>query len=304
VKIFLVAMRRSGTTTFFELMRQDARFRCYDEPFNGMLRDMPGGNQWGTQTEFISLFQENPAKFWSLFRPISGNSEITPELTPLQRQYLSYIIGSAEHVFIDFTRCNFKIEELKKIAPDAILIHLHRHPAAVASSHLLPSSWKQGRKLKLWRARHKFWKIQTKYDFWGFETVIGRHPLSSCGQAFSEFGLDSELIYTLPAVVRLLAFWKLNFDRVEADANTFFGPNFLSISLEHFCENPTSFMETLYQKLNLPSAPFDFSAIHKAPGYAFPDHPDWRKYFAVAGLDSAAVTLGSTIAHGAQDGHS
>lgn len=79
MKVFLLVLRRSGTTAFFEPMRQDKGFVCCDEPSNGMLRDLPGGNEWGTQDEFLQLLKRDPAKLWSLRRPISRISEIIEE---------------------------------------------------------------------------------------------------------------------------------------------------------------------------------------------------------------------------------
>jgi hypothetical protein len=285
MRIFLVALRRSGTTAFFDLMRQDKRFTCFDEPFNPMLRDLPGGNEWGTHEEFLRLFERDPSRFWDLFRPLQGITEITPELTEKQREFLRYLHASAENTFMDFTRLNFKIAELAEIAPDAILIHLHRAPACFASSHLLPSIWLRRRKLKYMRARFKFWTTSKKYDFWGMETIIGRHPGSAFGQLLRFHGLEPEAIFKLPAVARLMAYWKVAYDRVEADGKAMFGERFLSLRFEDFCRDPASFMTALYGRLGVEAPTFDFSRLHSANPPAFSGHPNWRKFADAVGLD-------------------
>ena len=45
IKLIILGLRRSGTTIFWEIFRQDPRLVCYDEPFNELLLTLPDGRQ-------------------------------------------------------------------------------------------------------------------------------------------------------------------------------------------------------------------------------------------------------------------
>ena len=188
MRVFLIGLRRSGTTVLFELFRQDARFVCFDEPFNHMIRDIPTRDEWGSKAEFIDLYNSAPKLFWKKYAYINGLDELRDQLTLQQSAWASYLLESSPNIFMDFTRMNFKIEDLHTLAPEALLIHIHRSPASFSVSHILPSVWKQNRYFKYLRKKQQFWEIYKKYDHWGLETVIGRSNLSYCGEIFKNHG--------------------------------------------------------------------------------------------------------------------
>lgn len=288
MRIFLIGLRRSGTTTLFDLFRQDKRLVCYDEPFNPLIRDIPARDEWGTKQEYIDLYNRSPAAFWDRYAYIDGVDEIRPGMEPRQRAWLRTLLDSAPSTFMDFTRVHYKLADLHAACPDALLIHLHRSPAAFAASHILPSPWQADRKLKYWRARLAFWRITQKYNTWGLETVIGRAPTTFCGEALARAGLDAGRIYAANAVTKLLAFWLLNFRQARADGTALFGNRYVQIPFEQFTRAPQAYMNWIYARLGMAPADFDFSKIRQAPPPPFATHPGWDKAASVAGLDPRA----------------
>jgi hypothetical protein len=270
IKLIIVGLRRSGTTIFWETFRQDGRLLCYDEPFNRYLRVLPAATGLKAPEEFIRLVERDAATFWDKYSPIPYGEELAEGLTDAQSAYLEYLGDCGENVVLDTTRCAFKIAALHQAAPDAVLVHLHRPAASHASSHMLPSAPGWRGLLRRFSRRRRFWKRHGNYNGWGFETII---------EGSSKSGLLAEEIYRLPAVAKLLAFWKLNYDRAEMDGRRCFGERFLSQSFDHFCNDPQSTMARVYALLDMPMPQLDFGRIHPPHGPHDPLSPMWKKYF-------------------------
>src|SRR5262245_38182699 len=97
--IAIVALRRSGTTTLWRLLRQDKRYRCYDEPFSRLLVNLPAENKKRVWAEFIELFNRDPARFRATYAPIPRPEEVTRGLTDRQRAYLEFLTREGPTVF-------------------------------------------------------------------------------------------------------------------------------------------------------------------------------------------------------------
>ncbi len=269
IKLIIVGLRRSGTTIFWETFRQDERLLCYDEPFNRYLRVLPAATGLKAPEEFIRLVKRDAATFWDKFSPIPYGEELSEGLTEAQRAYLEYLGNSGEHVALDTTRCTFKIAALHEAAPEAVLIHLHRPAASHASSHMLPSAPGWRGKLRRFSRRRGFWTRRGNYNGWGFETII---------EGSRNSGVLQEEVYRLPAVAKLLAFWKLNYEKAESDGRRYFGERFISQSFDRFCNDPESALVRVYALLDMPLPEFAFTRIHPPHGPHDRQSPMWKKY--------------------------
>ena len=291
MKIFLIGLRRSGTTAFFELFRQDRRLVCFDEPFNPMIRDIPDRDEWGTKREFIDVYDKAPVVFWAKYAELDGLDELRPGLDARHQAWLSYLIAAAPDTFMDFTRVHFKLAGLHAMAPDAVLVHVHRSPAAFAASHLLPSIWKQGRAFKYWRQKNRLWRTMKKYNHWGLETVIGRSPRSLCGEMMRAAGIDADAVYGANAATRLAAFWLLALRRAQVDGQALFGGNYLQIPFEAFTRAPDAYIAEIYKRAGLPAGEIDVSGIRPASGNPFPGHAGWKEVAEIIGIDPERETF-------------
>jgi hypothetical protein len=102
-----------------------------------------------------------------------------------------------------------------------------------------------------------------------------------------DVGLDPDLVYSLPAVGKLLAYWRVNFEKAERDGRAHFGDRFVSQNFEQFCEDPGAAAERIYQRLGLSMPEFDFSRIHPANRPFDEQSPNWEKYSRLVGIDES-----------------
>jgi hypothetical protein len=234
--------------------------------------------------EFLRLLEADAPGFWRRFAPIHFSDELRDGLSDAQQRYLRFLAGTGEYVALDTTRCLFKISALREIAPEAVLVHLYRPPESLASSHMLPTSrgWKGALRKRL--NRRGFWTRRDRYNGWSFESIIGASTKTLFAHRVSEIGLDPERVYALPAVGRLLTYWRLAFERVEQDGRRYFGDRFLSQSFDSFCGDPSGAVERVYRAMGLPHPKLDFSGVHPPHGPYQPDSPEWVRYRGLLGL--------------------
>lgn len=261
--IFIVGLRRSGTTAFWETLKQDKRFCCFDDPFNPKLIELPLEHQKNVRKEFIDIVRKDNINFWNSFSPIYPVQELEKDLKPEQIKYLKYLIKSEDNVIIDFTRCNFKLKDLKTEFPEAYLIHLHRSPAAFVTSHLLPSYSSIVGKIYNTRNRKAFFVKISGFNNWKYEELIGdlKHgPLiSKCSEELDKYRFRE---INMPAFCKLSLFWKLNFDYVESVGKELFGNKYMSVKFEEFCLNPNKIIALIYNTIELNNPIIDTSNIH------------------------------------------
>ena len=284
LKLIIAGLRRSGTTIFWETFRQDPRLLCYDEPFNPLLHVLPAGTGLKAPEEFIRLVERDGPGFWDRYAPIHFSQELRKGFGDREREYLAFLAASGEQVAIDVTRCQFKIPALGQVAPDAVLVHLYRSPESLATSHLLPSSKGRRGKIKKLLARRGFWTRTDRYNGWSFQSIIGDSPEGWFGRRAAEIGIDPAELYRLPAVGRLLAYWKVNHERAERDGSRCFGERFVSQSFEEFCRDPRGTIERVYAALAMSPPELDFTRIHPARGPYEADSAEWGRYRSMLGL--------------------
>jgi hypothetical protein len=284
LKLIIVGLRRSSTTIFWSTFRQDPELLCYDEPFI-MHMDKLFVRDWlKYPDEFRRLVDQNPLDFWERYAQIPFAEELREGLSDRQADYLRWLGTTAEHVVIDTTRCQFKIAALYEVAPQAVLVHLYRPPASHASSHMLPSGPGLRQRFRKLRDRRKFWTRADNFDGWHFESIIGPSTQSLFAHRLREIGLDPQQVYELPAVGKLLAYWRVCFERVERDGARYYGGQFDSLNADQFCRDPQTTLASVYEKMGLAMPELDLSRIH-APNRPYQaESPRWRHYAELLGL--------------------
>lgn len=286
MRIFILGLRRSGTTIFWEAFRQDRRLRCYNEPWNPVLRQLPVEIPNRSRREFIEVFQKDPRAFWRNFAPIELLEELQDDFSDRQIAYLRYLIDPFDSICIDETRCHFRLAALQQIVPDATVVHLFRSPAAFATSHLIPtgSGGRRANRLLTASGRVGFFTREGRYNSLGLEELIGRHPESLFGLRLREIGLDPAAIYALPAAGRLLAFWRLAHETLERDGPRLFGSRFVSVSFERFCREPREVVQQVYAAAGSQPPELDLTRVKPAKRAHRPDDARWRRLFEQVGL--------------------
>ena len=286
MRIFILGLRRSGTTIFWETFHQDRRLHCFNEPWNPMLRELPVDIPNRSRREFIEIFRKDPPAFWRHYAPIGRLEELQDDFSDRQVAYLRYLIDPFDSTCIDETRCHFRLGALQKVVPDAIVVHLFRAPAAFATSHLIATGsggFRANRLARSW-GRIGFFTRGDRYNHWGLEELIGRHPDSLFGLRLREIGLDPAAVYGLPAVGRLLAFWRLAYETVERDGPRLFGARFVSVPFERFCRNPRAVAEEVYAAAGSQAPELDLSRVEPAKRAHRAADARWRRLFEQVGL--------------------
>lgn len=284
--IFILGLRRSGTTVFWESIRKCTHYTCFDEPFNPLLFDLPLENPKQTRAEFIDLYLREPEMFRSRFSPINFHEEAARSLTHAQYDYLSYILESSGPVAVDFTRCNFKVETLHALDPNAILIYLYRDVSGFVSSNLLTSRPKPVdltaklkcylglTKLKRFLLQKNFWSVANSYNSYGYNIVFESHEFL---RRVSELGMTEWLPSLTTAVEKLSFIWAVNYQWVESAGNAYYKDRFLMLRFENFALEPKSSLKRI---LRLAGAEFNLSEMPKLHipncGYMHSD-PRWAE---------------------------
>ena len=290
VNLIIVGLRRSGTTAFWRTFRQDPGFKAYDEPFNPKLITLPSEHRKRIYQEFVDLIAQDAERFWASFAPIPLAGELQTGLHPHQRSYLSFLTAGANRVVFDTTRCHFKIRDLISEMPDSVLVHLYRRPTAFVSSHLLPTRPGLKRRARLAARRTRFWALKDGYDHWGYQTLIGKHPLSAFGLRMTEKGMESDRIYSLPAAGRLLALWKVCYDEAERVGLAEFGERFVSLPFETFADRPEAVLDLIYGLLQTSRPGLDVSHVRPANQGFAPEDSRWQRLAHTAGVGVLTAT--------------
>mgnify|MGYP003148361362 CR=1 FL=1 len=282
MKIFICTLRRSGSTVFWKTFRENTGFTCYDEPFNPGLSALPKEHKKQVLGEYINLIKKDAQLFWKKYCSISPVEENKAQLSIEQKDYLKFLLDSAEDVVIDTTRCWNKLSSLKEVLEPYphVFIHLYRDPIAFTSSHLFPSEikgWRLNKKFK-----KEFWTKGNDYNYWKMEDVLGKTP----GSAFESMvmqnlnlNLSSEQFYRAPAHVKLRLFSHIANAKMNEEGKNLFANQFMSIGFESFCKHPDLFFNLLNELTNIQSKEMNLTQIKQASeGYKSKD-PRWNCEF-------------------------
>ena len=245
------------------MFRQARSVLCLDEPFNPTLRCLPQDHPKQVWSEYLDRFHRNPAEFQARFAPITPRDELSPLFREAQLAYLDWLIDTHECVFLDTTRCQFKLETLHQRYPTAIVIHLYRSPENFASSHLLPrrSARRIQDRIHTFRDKRDFFARRARYNNWGMEEIVDSIPSSQWSEQLTEIGLSPQDLPDTLAVVKLMAYWWMVYREVEATGRRLFGSRFVSLPLGHFCDHPVETISQLFQMANVPSNAIDATGV-------------------------------------------
>lgn len=277
--LFIIGLRRSGTTAFWQAFRNDPAFRALNEPFNPGLPNIrdPAWEWIGAYSEYRQLYLEDPVGFMHRFRPVYGIEELRRGLTGGQARYLSSLLDTAETVAINFTRCWFKLPALSRLCPSAVIVHLHRPPEAWASSIMLPSI-ARGPRMRLRKAWVRMSPWGRHRAFWGYQELIDKPWTTPFAEMLPNVGLTPDAVFALPTVGQLLAYWKLAYETVESFGRNVSSRRFLSVNFHDFCRAPTAVVRSVYDALDLPLPSLDLSYVRPPHLAVRAEHPRWRRY--------------------------
>lgn len=288
--VFFIGLRRSGTTIVWRLFRDHPGFTAYDEPFNPLLSELPSEHPKVVRAEFIQLYNRDPKRFRAHFAPITLAQETETGMTEQQTRYLQYLIAESRPVIMDITRCHWKLDALATVVPDAVVVHLHRHPVHWVYSHLVPSDHRD-----IMRIRRRFKNLMLfvrngHCNAWGMQDLLLGPYRDATAQRIREEG-----VYlphrNRPSYEALMAYWIAAYRRVERAAATLFQDRFLSMSLEAFCAQPREYIHRILFLAGAELHAFDTTALK--PPTSVPRQADrrWQEAAAAAGATQEELQL-------------
>ena len=260
--VFVLGLRRSGTTALFRALRRVSGFTCYDEPFNHGLFELPAEHRKNVRAEFVSTFNGNPDRFWQFFAPIWPQQEAIDQLTDKRRKFLNYLRPPNGTAVYESPRLLGSVASISSHFPDAPIIHLYKSPAAFATSHLVPSEWTRRRPDRPIRRRLTALHRKANYDFWQMQTMA-EHSVESAF-LLRAYDTPDERRWFLAqrAAVKLLIIWRFYYDLVETGLVDHRGPT-LRICYEDFMRQTPTVLQSLNNVLGITKPDLDLSSVRR-----------------------------------------
>jgi hypothetical protein len=294
MKLFVVGLRRSGTTILYDALREDPDLRCYYEPLREDDETIGGGSGARDEDVFASTREARerfraecyPELHTELFNwggPRDPGVELEPGLPDHVRELLAHLLESAPDVAIKETRLHHKLAAIAELAPDAAVVHMIRDPRAVSVSMLLG----RRRRTDLYTDADTFFTARTGRRLWSSRQISER--LVAEGEL-------SDLPADLPDFLRPLILWKSAFAATDADGRRRFGDRYAIVRLEDLRADPQVQLTRIYALAGRPVAArvtrWIANNIDRKARVRYAEDPRWAKAAALLGMEPELEAAG------------
>ena len=245
--VLLTGLRRSGTTLQYRIFRSHQKVTAFDEPFRPNLRAKLAGAEAEALPDIDQPYARRRREIMDRWSWIPYQNELIDSFSVHQRGYIAYLLGEAEHVFIDFTRANCRVLDLRQTFHDATVVFQVRDPRAWVTSHARPAFDDQFEP----NSSNIFFEAVWVFGYWGMDQIA-----KNCA-------LDG------PSVEQLLQIWngvvgaaiEQRPDRV--------------VPFEKFALHPEAYLRDLLSDSMIDYELLDWSPVHDPNPPAFPDDDRW-----------------------------
>jgi len=266
VNLFVLGLRRSGTTILFDALIEDPGLTCFYEPLREQAESIGGGSgaregdAFAATRELRERFraEHHPELEIELFNwggPRAPELELEPTLPDHVSGLLTMLLAQAPEVAIKETRLHHKLQALAALDPGAAVVHLVRDPRAVSASMLLG----RRRRTDLYPDADAFFSARTGRRLWSSRTIseqliARRRPP----------GLPDDV----PDFLRPLIVWGSAFEAADDDGRRLFGNRYALLRLEELSADPAAALARAYAPLGRPApAPVvEWAAANVRPG--------------------------------------
>ena len=248
--VLLSGLRRSGTTLQYRIFRSHPKVTAFDEPFRPNLRAKLAGAETEDLPDIDQPYARRRREIMDRWSWIPYQNELIDSFAVHQREYIAYLLSQDEHVFIDFTRANCRILDLRQVFHDATVVFQVRDPRAWVTSHARPAS-------KSFDAtngpdyRDAFFEAVWDFGFWGMDRIARNCDLDG------------------PSVVQLLQIWN---GVVGAALDQ--RPDRV-IPFEKFALHPLAYLRDMLSDSMIDYELLDWSQVHDPNPPAFLDDDRW-----------------------------
>jgi hypothetical protein len=244
MNLFVVGLRRSGTTILYDALSEDPDFRCFYEPLREQAETVGGGSgardtdAFAETRELRERFQaaqhpDMPIDLFNWGGPRAPEVELDGALPAHVSELLAHLLDQAPNVAIKETRLHHKLGAVAELDPDAAVVHLVRDPRAVCASMLLG----RRRRVDLYPDADTFFTARTGRRLWSSrpisEELIRRR---------ASLGLPADI----PDFLRPLLVWKSALETADGDGRRRFGDRYALVRLEDLRAEPEATLERIY----------------------------------------------------------
>ena len=294
MQLFLLGLRRSGTTIVHDALREDPSLRCFYEPLREDDVTVGGGSGARDDDAFAETraarerfrAERYPDLHGELFNwggPREPEAELSPELPDYVRDFLADLLASAPDVAIKETRLHHKLGALAELAPDAVVVHLVRDPRAVTASMLLG----RRRRTDIYPDAETFFTARTGRRLWSSRRI---------SEALIARGISPELPADIPDFLRPLLVWRAAFEATDGEGARLFGDRYALVRLEDVRADPRRQFERIYglagRELPEAVAGWISANIRREFEVRHGDDPRWERAVRLLGMEEAVERAG------------
>ncbi len=294
MNLFLLGVRRSGTTIVYDALCEDPQLTCFYEPLREDGETIGGGSGARDLDVFAETraarerfraerFPELPIELFNCGGPRAPEDELESVLAEQCRELLAHLLAQAPDVAIKETRLHHKVGALAALDPGAGLAHLVRDPRAVCASMLLG----RRRRTDLYPDAETFFTARTGRRLWSSRRI---------SIDLAERRRSLELPAEIPDFLRPLLVWKAAFETTAGDGGRCFGDRYALLRLEDLRADSTAELGRLYALLDRP-VPEPVTAwaaenIRRESPIHLADDPRWGRAARLLGMEEELEQAG------------
>ena len=294
MKLFVLGLRRSGTTILYDALREDRRMRCFYEPLREEGASEGGGSGARPGDAFAETralrerfrdrrFPELELSEFNWGGPRAPELELEPTLPEHVRGFLSHLLDAGEDVAIKETRLHHKLGAVAELAGDAHVVHLVRDPRAVTASMLLG----RRRRVDLYPDADAFFTVRTRRRLWSSRAIS-----AMLVERQRSLGLPADL----PDFLRPLLVWRAVFEVLHGDGRRLFGDRYALVRLEDLRLRPRAELARVYglAARDLPAEVGDWAAanLRREDPLHLGEDPRWARAARLLGMQEALAAAG------------